>query len=88
MASIKTQLIQIGNSQGIRFPKAVIEQCQLSRDIELDLHKDHIVVRSLVSSRKDWDHAFASTKKAGKKEKMVAEVTALRHRWDETEWQW
>jgi antitoxin component of MazEF toxin-antitoxin module len=35
MGSIKTPIVRIGNSQGIRIPKALLEQCHLQGDREL-----------------------------------------------------
>ncbi len=32
--AVRTHLISIGNSQGIRIPKALIEQATLSGDVE------------------------------------------------------
>ncbi len=55
---MKSTLIQIGNSKGVRIPKSMLEECNLKKDIELVLQKDAIVIRSLSNKRKNWSAAF------------------------------
>ena len=42
---MKTALVQIGNSRGVRIPKAFLEQCQLHDQVELELRHDYLVIR-------------------------------------------
>lgn len=55
---MKTKLIRIGNSQGVRIPKPLIEESGLSEEIEMILRDNEIVLRSAEETRKDWDAAF------------------------------
>jgi antitoxin MazE len=55
---MKAQIIRIGNSQGIRIPKTLLEDGKLSGEVELELHEDGILVRSLQKPRANWDAAF------------------------------
>lgn len=56
---MKTELIQIGNSRGIRIPKAIIEQCDLEGKLELDVHDGALIIRPLAPSpRAGWEEAF------------------------------
>ncbi|MDZ4741817.1 MAG: AbrB/MazE/SpoVT family DNA-binding domain-containing protein [Verrucomicrobiota bacterium] len=56
---MKTALIAIGNSRGIRIPKPLIEQCGLSDDVELNVRDNAIIIQSSKAPRSDWDKAFA-----------------------------
>ncbi|NLI79245.1 MAG: AbrB/MazE/SpoVT family DNA-binding domain-containing protein [Candidatus Riflebacteria bacterium] len=58
MASIKTSLVKIGNSQGIRIPKAVIDQVSLRGDIEIEVGEDCLIVKAARTPRAGWENAF------------------------------
>ena len=42
---MKAALIRIGNSRGIRIPKALVEQYRFNDEVELEPHRDHLVIR-------------------------------------------
>ena len=48
---VKTRIIKIGNSQGIRIPKILLDQTSLGKEVELELQQDQIVVRSAHRAR-------------------------------------
>lgn len=50
---MKTKLIRIGNSQGVRIPKPVIEEIGLSGEIEMILEDNQIILRSAEETRKN-----------------------------------
>ena len=41
---VKTRIVKIGNSQGIRIPKLLLEQSNLGEEVELELEQDQIIV--------------------------------------------
>ena len=55
---MRAQIVQIGNSQGIRLPKALLEQTGLSGEVELKARDNEIVIRPLRKPREGWDEAF------------------------------
>lgn len=55
---MKAQIIQIGNSQGIRIPKAVLEETKLAGEVELEVTPDGLLIRNLKKPRGDWDALF------------------------------
>ena len=55
---MKAQIIQIGNSQGIRIPKALLEETKLSGEIELEVHPEGILIKNIKKPRSDWDERF------------------------------
>ena len=79
-----TNLIQIGNSQGIRLPKAVIEQCGFKK-ISLEILKDGIFLRPVKQNDIDeWD--TLELRKLAQSEKIDAEFEATDI--SDKEWQW
>lgn len=57
---MKCQIIQIGNSQGIRIPKTLLEETGISGEVDLELHPDGILIRNIQRPRSGWDEAFRS----------------------------
>jgi antitoxin MazE len=55
---MKTKLIAIGNSRGIRIPKTLIEQLQLSEEVELYATDGELRIRPADRPRADWMGAF------------------------------
>lgn len=55
---MKAQIIQIGNSQGIRIPKMLLEETRLSGEVELVAHQDGLLIRSISKPRGTWDAEF------------------------------
>lgn len=83
--AIKSKIVRIGNSQGIRIPKVLIEQCGLSSEVELAVVGNEIRVRSISTVREGWEEAFIKMAERGD-DKLLDEPTATE--WDKTEWEW
>ena len=83
---IKTRLIKIGNSQGVRIPKLVLDQLNLSSDVELEVQDDHLIVRSSSHPRADWAAQFRQM--AERSDDQLLDTDAPLTEWEATEWQW
>jgi antitoxin MazE len=54
-----TTLIKIGNSHGIRIPKAIIEQTQLKdKKLVFKVSDDGLLIQPLQKSRQGWKKEF------------------------------
>jgi len=84
---MKVSLVKIGNSQGIRIPKTLIEQCGFGDEIELEVKGDALVLRPANPSRGGWDEAFAELTQS-KEESVPLLPDYMREEWDESEWTW
>ena len=52
-------LIKIGNSQGVRIPKAIIEQAQLEdRELVFKISEDGLLIQPLQKPRQGWKKEF------------------------------
>ena len=84
---MKTALVQIGNSRGIRIPKAFLEQCQLRDTVELELRDGHLIIRPTTQPRSGWDDAFRRMHEHGD-DILLDEEALSATEWDTTEWEW
>jgi len=41
---MKATIIPIGNSRGIRIPKAILEQCNMEKDVFLEVKGENIII--------------------------------------------
>lgn len=83
---IKTRLVKIGNSQGLRIPKLVLDQLNLSSDVELEVQGDHLIVRPSIHPRADWGAQFRQMAEHG--DDQLLDVDAPLTEWEATEWRW
>jgi antitoxin MazE len=58
-------LIRIGNSKGVRLPKAVIEQAGLKDEIDLEVKDGKVILSPARPARADWKTAAQACHEAG-----------------------
>lgn len=83
---MKTRLIRIGNSRGVRIPKALVEQCGLGEEVELTVAGRTLVVAPARRVREGWDQAFAAMAAARDDAPLLPKD--MSSDWDEQEWTW
>lgn len=82
---MKAKLVRIGNSRGVRLPKPLIEQAQLTDDVEVSVRDGAVVIRSAAHARAGWAEAARAMQAAGADGLIDPEVAT---RFDDTEWTW
>jgi len=82
---MKTRLVQIGNSRGVRIPKPMIEEAGLGDEVELRLQKGAIVVMPARSPRSGWSEAARLLRERG--EDYLVD-TPVPTQFDDEEWEW
>jgi antitoxin MazE len=87
MAGVRTQIIRIGNSQGIRLPKAILEQCHFEKEVILEPGEEGLVVRPAKQVRTGWEEAFRQMGKR-KDDVLLDSDAASETDWEEDEWEW
>lgn len=83
---MKTELIRIGNSRGVRIPKPVIEQCGLGETVDLRVENECVVISPGRRPREDWDEAFRAAGAAREDELLLEGARASE--FDREEWKW
>lgn len=82
---MKSQIIQIGNSQGVRLPKVLLEQSRIAGDVDLELHADGILIRNAQKPRATWDEQFKAMAENDDDELLDGHSPTA---FQEKEWQW
>jgi antitoxin MazE len=85
--AMRASIVRIGNSQGIRIPKVVLEQTHLSGEVELEVRGNQIVISHVKKARADWDKYFKLMAERGD-DKFIDADSVNQSSWDEEEWQW
>ena len=84
---MRASIVRIGNSQGIRIPKVVLEQTRLHGVVDLEVKDEKIIISSVNKPRQDWDRQFKLMAERGDDKLIDSEVVSLTS-FDEEEWEW
>ena len=84
---MRVRIVKIGNSQGIRIPKPLLDQTGIMDDVELEVEKNQIIIRPISNPRPGWDNAFRAMAQNGH-DTLINGNENISHSWDEEEWQW
>jgi antitoxin MazE len=82
---MKTRLVRMGNSRGVRLPKPLIEQAGLTDEVELEVRDNAIVIIAQKRPRAGWAEA-ARALHAKDGDRLLDEPTPTR--FEEAEWRW
>lgn len=82
---MKSRLVRIGNSRGIRIPKPLIDQTGLKDDVEIVVRGNTLVIIPARPPRAGWEKAFKAMAARGD-DQIVNEPRRMC--WDEDEWRW
>lgn len=84
-------IITIGNSQGIRLPKALLAQCGFSERVEVTIENNRMVLSKSEPKKKGNPHegwAEAILKAKASNEEDSDALPYFANDWDEMEWEW
>lgn len=84
---MKTRIIRIGKSRGIRIPKRLLEAADLHGEVELTARPGVLSIQSLRHPRAGWVEAFAEMAKRGD-DNLLADTSLALSEWDDKEWGW
>jgi antitoxin MazE len=81
----KTRIVQIGNSRGIRVPKALLDQADLPEEVALRAEPARLIVSAATRPRAGWAAKARSMRQRGD-DVLFDEATPTR--FDATAWWW
>ncbi len=82
---IRSKVVKIGNSRGIRIPRTVLEQAGLEDEVEMRVEGGKLIIQSPHKPRQDWEAQFAAM--AEQNDDRLLDENIATH-WDEEEWTW
>jgi antitoxin MazE len=80
---MRIPIVRVGNSRGIRIPKAIIEQCQFGEEVNLEVRNQKVVISPVTPTRAGWSEAFQKLGDPG-----AIEDNGFSNEWDAQEWEW
>ncbi|OEU71859.1 MAG: AbrB family transcriptional regulator [Desulfuromonadales bacterium C00003093] len=83
-----TTLVRIGNSQGVRIPKAIIEQAQLTnKELILKIVDEGLLITPVTKARDGWKEKFDQVLQCKNAENVDQEWLDAPLA-DDEEWEW
>jgi antitoxin MazE len=84
--AMRTELVRIGNSRGIRIPKLIIEQCGFGEKVELRVENHRLIVSPQRAPRQGWEEIFRAAGPATEDKLLLEDAGA--NEFDHKEWKW
>jgi antitoxin MazE len=88
MEAVMTTLTRIGNSRGVRIPKAIIEQAQLEdKELVFKIIDEGLLIQPVQKTRQGWEKEFdkvLETKGAGQIDQEWLDAPLI----DDEQWEW
>lgn len=82
---MKARIVRIGNSQGVRLPKPLLEEAGLGEQVELHAEQGRIIIADAKRPRAGWAEAARAMHARG--EDSLLDAPTATH-FDAAEWQW
>jgi len=78
-------LVRIGNSKGVRIPKAVLEQCGITDSVEMEVLEGQLVLRPRPDQpRQGWREQFGKMAEQGDDRPLISESLEP----EMADWEW
>ena len=84
---MKTRIVRIGNSRGIRIPKPLLDQTGLQGEVEIARRTALLIIRAARKPREGWDAAFREMARRGDGA-LIDDAPPSLSGWDKDEWEW
>ena len=82
---MRARIVRIGNSRGLRLPKALLNECGIEDAVELSVEDGKLVVAAARSSRAGWEEAAREMVEHGDDQLLDPSVPT---RFDAEAWVW
>jgi antitoxin MazE len=85
-AIMRTKLVRIGNSRGVRLPKPILDASGITDEVDLELEEGRIVLmRPVKRPREGWAEAIEAM---GPDDEDWSDWQNMPNAFDENEWTW
>lgn len=84
---MKLNIINIGNSKGIRIPNTVLKQCYFEDEVELEIQDHNLILKPVSKVRQGWAESFEKMS-LNKEDQLLDKEFKNSTTWDNEEWEW
>jgi antitoxin MazE len=84
---MRTRIVKIGNSRGIRIPKALLNESGLHGEVEIIARGGSLVISAAAPARHGWDEAFREMAARGDDRLLDDDVTTAES-FEAKDWEW
>ncbi|MCR1795737.1 AbrB/MazE/SpoVT family DNA-binding domain-containing protein [Leptospira sp. id769339] len=82
---MRASVVKIGNSKGIRIPKAVLEECHIEEEVDLLIDKNKIIIVPLKAKPRDgWEKQFKTMSERKEDKLLIPDSIDLSNK----DWEW
>lgn len=86
MTIVKSKIIKIGNSRGLRIPKVLLKQLNIRDEVELEIQEKQLVIRPVEKHRKGWALQFEQMA-INHDDQLLDDASSLT-KWGDEAWEW
>lgn len=80
---MKSNLIKIGNSKGVRINSNIIKECELESEVEIKVVDKKIIIKAVKEPRADWNKSFEDMHKSNEDTLLITNGNTF-----DKDWEW
>ncbi|MBM3713179.1 MAG: AbrB/MazE/SpoVT family DNA-binding domain-containing protein [Actinobacteria bacterium] len=80
---MKSNLIKIGNSKGIRINSSIIKECELKGEVEIKVVDKKIIIEAVKEPRAGWDKSFEDMHEKNEDTLLITDANTF-----DKDWEW
>lgn len=82
---MRTSVVPIGNSRGIRIPSSLLKLCNITMEVDLNVHGNTIEIHPIKKrTRSGWDEAFKEMRNRTEDQLLIKDTLDLNVK----DWEW
>ena len=84
---MKSRIVKIGNSRGVRIPKPLIEEIGLGEEVEIQVEGSRLIIAPAGRPRAGWTTCFRQMARTGD-DALIDGDLQVPTAWEKDEWEW
>ena len=84
---MKSRIVKIGNSRGVRIPKPLIEETGLGDEVEIQVEGNRLIIAPAGRPRADWAESFRKMARMGD-DALIDGDLQVQTVWEDGDWEW
>lgn len=82
---MKASIVSIGNSKGIRIPKTILKECNIEKEVALEVKDKNIIIKPIKKDvREGWEQSFKNMKENKEDQLIIDDGIDL----EMADWEW